>query len=442
MLLKVKKIKIKKTRKIKLEKTDIFAFVMVFLIFMYSFTKSGIHDYIYPISAVCYLSFGFIIAAAIRTRRVLTLKGCTVLDVLILLCLFVLIFNRNYNFSNGEYEDGISFIVIVLFYLLVRNKDSWHKFILPVMGIWIALHTIVTLMEYAVPGFYMNQIFPLMPAYAHVHLNAVFRSGYIPGLAVHYSTNGMYLSVSFIVIGTLLLFSEKKNRITRMFILCVVAAALLLTGKRALILFPALAFAVMYYLYNSNKPISRVGKQILLALTAAAVFSIGCVFVPALSNFILRFIETSEAGDVFLGRLEQADLALHVFLHNWFLGCGWDSFQYFYQSRYGALVKVHNIYLQLLCENGILGSIPFFLFFIIAVYRSIQSFVYLRKYYPGKYSTDEFYLGLSIAMQCFFLLYGMTGNPLYDQQVFYPYMVCVTAGEFYVNRVTELRKHV
>jgi len=29
----------------------------------------------------------------------------------------------------------------------------------------------------------------------------------------------------------------------------------------------------------------------------------------------------------------------------------------------------------------------------------------------------------------------MTGNPLYDQQVFYPYIVSIAAGEFYVDQV-------
>ena len=74
-------------------------------------------------------------------------------------------------------------------------------------------------------------------------------------------------------------------------------------------------------------------------------------------------------------------------------------------------------------------------FFIAAFFRAIKSLIYLRKYYTGEYYAGEFYIGLSLAMQCFFLLYGMTGNPLYDQQVFYPYIVSIAAGEFYVDQV-------
>ena len=52
-------------RSLKVKKIDIIAFVLLFLIFTYSFTKAGIHDYIYPNSIACYISFGIIILFSI-----------------------------------------------------------------------------------------------------------------------------------------------------------------------------------------------------------------------------------------------------------------------------------------------------------------------------------------------------------------------------------------
>lgn len=421
-------------RSLKVKKIDIIAFVLLFLIFTYSFTKAGIHDYIYPNSIACYISFGIIILFSILLGSISSIRKCTLLEGMMLLCMIVILCNRNNNFIHGEFEDGFSFIAIAIFFLLVRKQDSWHKLIMPIIWFWVAIHTIVTLLEYAVSGFYMSQIFPLMPSYAEMHLRSVFKLGYMPGLAVHYSTNGMYLAVGLIISGISLLFSKAHKRIGAI-VFIVTAVALLLTGKRGLIIFPAAALVMVYYLYNSDKPLSRFGKIIVLAIAVIVLFTIGSTFIPSLSNFINRFVETSEAGDVSLGRLEQSALALNVFSHNWLFGTGWDSFKYLYKAQFGTLLNVHNIYIQLLSENGIIGAFPFFVFFIAAFFRAIKSLIYLRKYYTGEYYAGEFYIGLSLAMQCFFLLYGMTGNPLYDQQVFYPYIVSIAAGEFYVDQV-------
>lgn len=421
-------------RSLKVKKIDIIAFVLLFLIFTYSFTKAGIHDYIYPNSIACYISFGIIILFSILLGSISSIRKCTLLEGMMLLCMIVILCNRNNNFIHGEFEDGFSFIAIAIFFLLVRKQDSWHKLIMPIIWFWVAIHTIVTLLEYAVPGFYMSQIFPLMPSYAEMHLRSVFKLGYMPGLAVHYSTNGMYLAVGLIISGISLLFSKAHKRIGAI-VFIVTAVALLLTGKRGLIIFPAAALVMVYYLYNSDKPLSRFGKIIVLAIAVIVLFTIGSTFIPSLSNFINRFVETSEAGDVSLGRLEQSALALNVFSHNWLFGTGWDSFKYLYKAQFGTLLNVHNIYIQLLSENGIIGAFPFFVLFIAAFFRAIKSLIYLRKYYTGEYYAGEFYIGLSLAMQCFFLLYGMTGNPLYDQQVFYPYIVSIAAGEFYVDQV-------
>ena len=279
-------------RSLKVKKIDIIAFVLLFLIFTYSFTKAGIHDYIYPNSIACYISFGIIILFSILLGSISSIRKCTLLEGMMLLCMIVILCNRNNNFIHGEFEDGFSFIAIAIFFLLVRKQDSWHKLIMPIIWFWVAIHTIVTLLEYAVPGFYMSQIFPLMPSYAEMHLRSVFKLGYMPGLAVHYSTNGMYLAVGLIISGISLLFSKAHKRIGAI-VFIVTAVALLLTGKRGLIIFPAAALVMVYYLYNSDKPLSRFGKIIVLAIAVIVLFTIGSTFIPSLSNFINRFVETS-----------------------------------------------------------------------------------------------------------------------------------------------------
>lgn len=128
-------------KSLKVKKIDIIAFVLL-LIFTYSFTKAGIHDYIAN-SIACYISFGIIILFSILLGSISSIRKCTLLEGMMLLYMIVILCNRNNNFIHGEFEDGFSFIAIAMFFLLVRNQDSWHKLIMPI--IWFRLPFIQSL---------------------------------------------------------------------------------------------------------------------------------------------------------------------------------------------------------------------------------------------------------------------------------------------------------
>ena len=199
---------------------------------------------------MCYISVAAIIFLGIRMGGLHLLQHCSASEIAIICSALVLLINRNQNFVNGEFEDGISYIAIVFFYIVAKSNNKWHKFIVPIMGIWIAIHTIITIMEYAIPGFYMEVIYPMMPDYSHLHLRSVFNLGYMPGLAVHYSTNGMYLGVSLIVMACLFIFARKK--ILPIIATVIVAIALFLTSKRALIVFPLIGICVPTFVSMLN----------------------------------------------------------------------------------------------------------------------------------------------------------------------------------------------
>ena len=49
-------------------------------------------------------------------------------------------------------------------------------------------------------------------------------------------------------------------------------------------------------------------------------------------------------------------------------------------------------------------------------------------------------LTLSISMQTMFLLYCLTGNPLYDSQMLIPYLCSCAMGEYYILRINRKRE--
>lgn len=114
-------------------------------------------------------------------------------------------------------------------------------------------------------------------------------------------------------------------------------------------------------------------------------------------------------------------LALKNFKENPLIGIGWNGYKYqFYHFLYNPAVRAeryaylnaHNVYLQLLCETGILG-------FLIFMSGAIELFVRTLKLLK-KNIRDSFSIGSKgtiffvLTMQIFFWLYSLTGNCLYD----------------------------
>ena len=70
----------------------------------------------------------------------------------------------------------------------------------------------------------------------------------------------------------------------------------------------------------------------------------------------------------------------------------------------------HNVYIQLLAETGIIG----FLSYAIAITTSLlMSIKKLKNALKGKNKMVMEILGFSILMQIIFIIYSITGNPLY-----------------------------
>lgn len=79
-------------------------------------------------------------------------------------------------------------------------------------------------------------------------------------------------------------------------------------------------------------------------------------------------MKRQEAGDVTLGRTKMWAAALKFFKSNAVFGIGWE------QIRHRTIwqLNIHNIYIQLLAETGIIGFLFFVSFFIYILVRSIR----------------------------------------------------------------------
>ena len=236
---------------------------------------------------------------------------------------------------------------------MIKMVSSWRY----LYFIYIAF-TIYMFLDSSAINFVCN----LFPDAASTILNQYHNAG-IPGLTKHYSTNGMLLAVGTMIFGSYAL-TEKRRSDYLLFLISV--AALLLSGKRAHTVFGLTALYLCYFAYNSNAKKSRLVKCIGVLLGALTVFAVASYCVPALATVVFRFIDTAETGDMSVGRVDVWLKAFSMFGKHSLVGIGWGQ----YVNQGGWFWNIHNIYIQLLVETGIIGFIIYCGWFLFHLVRT------------------------------------------------------------------------
>lgn len=268
----------------------------------------------------------------------------------------------------------------------------------------------------------------LFPEYAGQIWNQYSRGG-IAGLTHHYSTNGMLISVGTMIYGAYAL-CYKRGIDKYLFFNSVVA--LLLTGKRAHVLFGMGGLYVAYYVYNSGKKKGKFFKSIGMLLIAAIVFAIASSLFPALATVVNRFIDSVEAGDTTMGRTAVWLKALTYVPNYLILGMGWEQ----YAASGGWTWNLHNIYLQLLLETGLIGFLLYVGWFGFMLVRTWKTLAFIRCNRSHFLLQDSCMMCFALGMQVLFLLYGFTGNPLYDREMYGPYFLACAISNRYTKDIT------
>lgn len=282
------------------------------------------------------------------------------------------------------------------------------------------------------PGVYRSVV---LPAFANSNQYAKLirwsnRSAYmiIPGFANQTSFNVCHFVYG---LGYLLCrrFACGEKLRGRWIVVALLGLCLVLTNKRAHFLFLFLALAITYY-YSGD--VGKKGKRVLiLVIVGLAALALVFLLMPRLNigvfnkfNQTIDDLENDE--DISSGRFVLYALAIKHFLQNPLFGIGWDRFRFLPDMTMS--VQTHDIYLQLLCETGIIGFSVFMVFFIYALGTALKNCRLART------AEEKLTTSFSLFMQVFFLLYGITGNPLYDPPYYVPYFI-ICAFTFSQRRI-------
>ena len=401
--------------------------VLVYVVYLYT---SGLASYIFGTwQNIIAVLLGAVVLGYIANTgfpKIRIVKAIKPVDLLVVIMLIALIFN-NVDIKNGSYINTVATVSIFLFYLVSKNDNRWMEIATNLLFYGGLFHAVASFILYLLPNVYMTYVMPLFVSFGYEStLQYCERKGCAIGVA---------LGAAFIRLtdrrfkGKPIM--NKINIALTAFILFV----LILTGKRAHCVFALVCLFAAYSVYNSDKPKNRLMKTLALIAVGGIALVLIVEIAPDAVPVIRRFIYMSQLEDSSLGRNARMLLALNLFLQNALTGIGWNGFTYYYNATFGDWLNVHNVYLQLLCEEGLLFSLAFFAFFIVSFLHAWNA---LKQSRVQKLDgINESLLLYSVYIQAFFLLYSLTGNPLYDAPFLFPYIFGCAFGEYYYRKVKE-----
>lgn len=235
---------------------------------------------------------------------------------------------------------------------------------------------------------------------------------------------------------------SEKRRLTQKEVLQTVflIIAVTLTGKRSALLFGFVAFLVVHLVSSNNRAlVTKIVKILVVAIFAILL----CIYIYQ------RFGTTNAIGrlvDSFYGYREGRDITafrsvLNVYTwsyirENPIYGIGWGNLITRNYLEHDLAINAHNVYLQFWAECGLIGLVLLVAYFAINIIRNI---IVLRRC-MRQGSTYLVLTQISLLIQCYFVFYAYTGNPLYSASYTAPYYLALLISGYCNMKTSGVRK--
>ncbi len=320
------------------------------------------------------------------------------------------------NFSINKYVDlFVLFAGIIL--LLISGSDSRSfRASAKIILFFAVFYALSVWIQIFLPSLY-HGFLRFLPASSKQTIIMGAKSGYY---FTGFTSNAGF-TAGYIICGIIILFTKSRNIVAsknkKIILLLFLSLSFLMTGRRAHTLFLLAALTANYVLpYKKRKFFRRIRlviASVVLVLFILILFQDLLIQIPFFSRMSWTISNLSGGADISSGRRGLYAHAWNLFLANPWFGIGRGNFRF---TTIGTVtinteLEVHNVYLQLLCETGILG---FALIMIPIVAIFIVSLLSIRRLREEDRESWFPLLSYSLTYQVFFLLYGLTGNPFFN----------------------------
>lgn len=320
---------------------------------------------------------------------------------------------------------SIFFLFGVAFYHITNWQDIYYRWMIVGCGFHLAF-TIFSVFFTNVSlriaeKFLTTEVYQQTARWADMKLYS--------GLSGQTGNNAFYFTV---LIGIFIskLLSTKKNRKMNFVILILSGIGLGLTGKKSHLLSVCIAIAIILVMLYIRKK----GKRNVLL----------CIAITSITLVLCMILFQEKLWDIFrvsvLSRLPIYEAMFQAIEERPVLGAGASTVGMFTPgARQG-----HNIYLQILTEQGILGLILLMIALIAPIVWGYRVIKYRFNNISNKAKSSILY---AVFFAIFVIFYGMTGNPIYDYNIVISFVFAVTAGMEYkhiqrysCNKVAQMEK--
>lgn len=220
----------------------------------------------------------------------------------------------------------------------------------------------------------------------------------------------------YLVLGLGICLSRYLSKKSMKYAICCLLYIIIifLAGRRSELLASILAIiAVCYCNVNSRKKRKYllIGIVMLLILTLFYILISSNILVYSGENRLIQSVFDLVHGiDITNGRSELYSMAVNLFKENPMFGIGWGGFRNYARTYLDNISNVHNVYLQVFCELGLIGGLPFLgiLFGILA--HAIRSY---KRY---KQTSTSDHICFSLFTILFLFIYSLFDNAIYHDE--------------------------
>lgn len=327
------------------------------------------------------------------------------------------------NLSTTVLAYNITYLVLVLFIIMLMPVAKVINLSIPLRILTgFSVGTLVfLLLEYLFP----TQMKPIVTLfltgdYLTSELRALEIKSSYSGLA---SSNNVVTFSAVILLSYALFYLNSKKVFVKWVLVVVALISILISGQRSNLFFVPLAFMITYFVQSDR---NRINRAFMIAFSLGAVISIVLAFEPVLTQYRLfervfaSFSTYRSGGDISNGRSILYARALSLWSDKPLFGNGWF---YFYSNNIGIIRRltrshVHNLFLELLCDVGVVGLI-----FILAP----MVVIYIRNYKALRNEISEFrqIYKLTFTLQTFFFLDSMLHVTYYSTSILTIQFICL-----------------
>ncbi len=313
--------------------------------------------------------------------------------------------------------------------LLLKSANVDFRSICRAAIFWSALCLFVSLVARTLPELYTKLIAARYMEYPAIYSNLAGRAA--SGKIVSIFSNNTSLCAALIpAMGCsffMWYFGEKRRKLPMLYgILAMVC--IVLTGKRGPLAFSVFSLLLTFYVCTRTK--AKIFKWFLAFLIAISVLSVIFALSDSVQNsdWYIKFSETikgiENGRDITNSRSILWRYALQNYKGNELFGVGWNQLirHVPYTDNNGYRLATHNVYIQLLAETGVAGLIMFMVPMaaaLVGTWRSAAAGRLIESPQNGERAAAAF----ALYSQLYFLLYCISGNPLYDSIFCIPYLI-------------------